>query len=104
MNKFLFSYSKIHAFQLPNRPAPRIRDYNAFLLVVVICHHDGLGGGEDLLGVFIADLVDEGQAFVADTITAHVNRYLLGELNGRQVRDVDVRDDQVEIEEVCSIE
>lgn len=72
--------------------------------MVVIRHHDRLSGCEYLLAVFIADFVDEGQAFVANAFAAHVDCHLLGELNRRQVGDVNISDDQVEVEEVLAIE
>lgn len=72
--------------------------------MVVVGDHDGLGGGENLLGVFVADLVDEGQAFVANSLAAHVDSHLLLELDRCQVSDVNIGDDQIEFEEVLAIE
>ena len=72
--------------------------------MVVVGDHDGLGGGEDLLGVFVTDFVNEGQAFVANALAADIDSHLLLELDRCQVGDVDIGDDQVEIEEVLAIE
>jgi hypothetical protein len=67
--------------------------------VVIVCHHDGLGGGQGLGRGFIFNLVFKGQALMTDTRRPHPNPDVLPQGNRLQVSHVDIRHDQPEVGE-----
>ena len=94
---------ELSAFELVDHIAPFLGNGDGFFSAVFIADIDGLGSGEKIAGLYINELKFKLDALVTDMADTGSYFDLLPEVNGLEIRNVHIRHDHTQLQEIFAI-